>query len=686
MSTSVLSIIAILAAIGLGAMVSIPGRHRSLNSLFLAAGLLLMAIIEGADRYALSHPQTWAAAKEITLVAESLLGATWLLFASTYARRQPLKELSPFTWSILAASLLLPLAVLISPSADFYFSPDFHEEHILFLEQTAYWFYFAVLVLLVVSLYYLERALMALSSVERSLALYEILGVGIALAALLVYYSQALLHRTIDMNLVPVRSLALLTGVGMCAYSRFKRGGTGRVFLSHDVASRSVVVLVIGCYLLLLGVAGEGLRYFGLQNQRLLFTGFAVISGLLPVLFLLSEKNRRKLKVFLHKHFYRHKYDYRNEWLMFTKQLSSAEDMGKIQEAILAFYCETFARKGASLYLLDTETSSYQQKVSRYLDFPHTCFFADHPMIEYFNQTDWVFSTADNHPSVLDSIKRQLEPFKIELCVPLQYEQNLEGFILLGEAANPDEALNYEDFDLMKVLASQATSVLLSMKLSEQLSTAQEMVAIGRVSTYVIHDLKNHVSNLSLMMDNARDHIDNPEFQVDMLETLDETVGKMNGLITRLKNIKDNKELSLSQCDLAEVVKRAVKALGTSVKIAFKADQAIPVSIDAAEVEKVVHNLILNAHEAGDKDGPVKVEVGMAEMAFFEVSDQGCGMSELFMRNRLFKPFQTTKQNGFGIGMYQCRHIIALHGGNIEVSSKEGEGSSFKVHLPATSV
>ena len=115
----------------------------------------------------------------------------------------------------------------------------------------------------------------------------------------------------------------------MCAYSRFKRGGTGRVFLSHDVASRSVVVLVIGCYLLLLGVAGEGLRYFGLQNQRLMFTGFAVISGLLPVLFLLSEKNRRKLKVFLHKHFYRHKYDYRNEWLMFTKQLTSAEDMGK---------------------------------------------------------------------------------------------------------------------------------------------------------------------------------------------------------------------------------------------------------------------------------------------------------------------------------------------------------------------
>ena len=436
-----------------------------------------------------------------------------------------------------------------------------------------------------------------------------------------------------------------------------------------------------GCYLLLLGGAGEGLRYFGLQNQRLPLIGFAIISGLLLVVYLISEKNRRKLKVFLHKHFYRQKYDYRNEWLMFTQQLSSADNMVKIQDAILAFYCETFARKSAALFLLDAETATYQQVSSRSLDFPQTRFFLDHPLPAYLRETeDRVFNTADTHVPSLDSIKRQLEPFKVEFCVPLQYEQNLQGFIMLGEAAHSGEVLIYEDFDLMKVLASQATSVVLNLKLAEQLSTAQEMAAIGRVSTFIIHDLKNHVSNLSLMMENARDHIDNPEFQVDMLENLDETVGKMKGLISRLKNIKEKKKLNILPCNLSDVVSNGGKRAGFSPKMIL-ADN-VPVCIDAAEIEKVVHNLVLNACEAGAKMEAVTVEVGMKDTAFFEVTDQGCGMSEHFIQNRLFKPFQSTKSHGFGIGLFQCRHIVEAHGGKIEVFSKEGEGTSFKVHLP----
>ncbi len=677
----IVSAFSIFAALTLGVAISISRKQRSLNSLLLVAGLLLMAIVEGADRFALNNPDVWEFAKGITLVAESFVGIALLLFALTYIRSEPSRRWSPFTWLLLAAALLLPMTALLAPVADFYFSPDFAEEHVLFLSRTSYWFYLGLLILSVVVLYHLERALMALSSVERSLVLFEILGVGIILAAMLIYYSQALLHRTIDMNLIPVRSLALLAGTVLCGYSRFMRGSSRDIQVSRVVTSQSVVVLTIGCYLLLLGGAGEGLRYFGLQNQRLPLIGFAIISGLLLVVFLISEKNRRKLKVFLHKHFYRQKYDYRNEWLMFTRQLSSADNMGNIQDAILAFYCETFARKGAALYLLDAETATYQQVSNRSLDFPQTCFFTNHPLPVYFGETEgWVFNIVDTHAPSLDDIKRQLEPFKVELCVPLQYEQNLEGFIMLGEAAHSGETLIYEDFDLMKVLASQATSVVLSLKLAEQLSTAQEMAAIGRVSTFVIHDLKNHVSNLSLMMENASDHIDNPEFQVDMLGTLDETVGKMKGLIYRLKNIKEKKKLNLLPCNLSDVVSRGGKTTGSSPKMIL-ADK-VPVCIDATEIEKVVNNMVLNACEAGAKMEAVTVEVGMKDTAFFEVTDQGCGMSEHFIQNRLFKPFQSTKSHGFGIGLYQCRHIIEAHGGKIEVFSKEGEGTSFKVHLP----
>jgi putative PEP-CTERM system histidine kinase len=680
MSATLLSIAAILAAVSIGVWSVGQKQQRSLASGFLAAGLLLMAGIEGADRIALDYPDIWVSAKTATLALESLLGATWLLFALTFARKAPLRSLSPVSWILLAGTLALPLVVLTSSVSSFYFSPDFDDEQILFLGRSAYWFYFGLMFFTVVALYHLERTLRAFSAMERYRVQHEILGIGIILVAMLVYYSHALLHRTIDMNLVPIRSLALLVGTALCGYSRLRRDAIQGLALSRDVASRSVVILAVACYLILLGGAGEGLRYLGVQNQRLLFIGFAVLCGLGLVLMLLSEKNRRKLRVFLHKHFYRHKYDYRNEWLMFTTQLSAADNMSKLQNAILEFYCETFGRMGAALYLRDMETGTYQQKSGRNLDFPQSGFQGNHPLIGYFNETDWVFNAADKHPEQFDGLKRQFEPFKVQLCVPLQYEGDLEGFIMLGEAVNPGEKLNFEDYDLMKVLASQATSVLLSLKLSAQLSTAQEMAAIGRVSTFVIHDLKNHVSNLTLMVDNARNHMANPEFQQDMLETLDETIGKINTLISRLKNIKEKKELNLLTCELAEVVRRGVRSSGKRPELVK--GEAVQVSVDAAELEKVVHNLVLNAYEAGSTNGSVTISVGLGNSAYFEVSDRGCGMSEDFIRNRLFQPFQTTKEKGFGIGLYQCRQIIEAHGGRIEVTSKVGEGTSFRVHLP----
>ncbi len=682
MMTTLLSIAAIFLGLVLGAFVLLQKRQRSLSSSFLALSLLLMAIIETADRLALENPQLWLSAKSVGLTAESFLGAAWLLYALTFARRQPLRNLSRTSMLVLAGSLVLPVLALQAPVESFFFSPDFDEERILFLGRNAYYFYLWLLFFTIVALYQLERTLMAFTRLERSRILHEIVGIGIVLVAMLIYYSPAFLHRTIDMNLTPIRTLALLTGVGLCGYSRFRRESAKTLLVSRDVASRSFVVLAVGCYILLLGGAGEGLRYFGLQEeQRLFFTGFAVLTGLALALMLLSEKNRRKLNVFLHKHFYHQKYDYRNQWLMFTNKLSSADNMAKLQDAILDFYCETFGRKGAALYLLDTETGVYRQKCSRELEFPQASFARGHSLIEYFDGKNWIFNLDDSHPPAFDQVKHQFESFKLKLCVPLQHEQALEGFILLSEPLNPDEALNYEDYDLMKMLSRQATSVLLSLKLSAQLSAARELAALGKVSTFVVHDLKNHISNLSLMVDNAREHIDNPEFQTDMLETLDETICKIKNLIARLKNIKEKKVLNLATCDLTEIVRRGAKAGGAqpgSVR-----GEPVLASIDAEEIEKVVHNLVLNAHEAGASNGSLTVDVGIDETIFFEVTDEGCGMSQEFIRDRLFKPFQTTKPKGFGIGLFQCRQIIEAHGGEIEVASKVGEGTSFRVRLPA---
>lgn len=685
MLSSLLTIAAILAALSLGLFVVIRPAQRSLNSAFLAGTLLLMAIVVGADRLAIARPEAWQAAKNTALFAESLLGTFLLGYALSFARRQPLRHRSIFSIVLLAASLLLPLVVLLTPVESFFFSPDFADEHILFLGRYAYYFYLALLFFLMVALVQLERILMSFPGVERPRIRLEIVGIGIVLVALLVYYSPAFLYRTIDMNLLTIRSLALLLGLGLCAASRLKQGAARPLLLSREFASRSFVTLVIVGYFLLLAGIGQGLRYFSGQNQRLWFIGLAVGGGLILALILVSEKNRRQLNVFLHKHFYRQKYDYRNQWRMFTDKLSAADNLETLQESIVDFFRETFGRQGAALYLRDAETGRYRQKSSRHLDFPVASFEQNHVLMRYFDDRDWVFNAADDHPAEFDTILRQFESFAVQLCVPLRYEQNLEGFLLLAVPVNPKEILTYEDYDLMKMLARQATSVLLGLKLSAQLSSAQEMAALGKVSTFVIHDLKNHVSNLSLMVDNAREHMANPEFQADMRETLEETVGKIKNLIARLQNIREKKVLNRGPCDLTEVVRRGAKASGMASDMVVGA--SVPADIDAEEIEKVVHNLVLNAREAGTQEthGSLTVRVGQDDMAFFEVADQGCGMSEEFIRNRLFQPFQTTKAKGFGIGLYQCRQIVEAHGGQIEVSSKTGQGSTFKVRLPCGS-
>jgi hypothetical protein len=232
----------------------------------------------------------------------------------------------------------------------------------------------------------------------------------------------------------------------------------------------------------------------------------------------------------------------------------------------------------------------------------------------------------------------------------------------------------------MKVMARQATSALLNLKFAEQLSTAREMAAIGKVSAFVMHDLKNSVSNLALVVENARSYMDNPEFQKDMLETLDNSVQRMKGLIERLKNFEKKTRLELASCELSALVAATVAEVpkeGITV-----AGGPISCMADRSEVAKVVQNLLLNALDATAGNGPVHLEVGGDDMAFIRCRDQGCGMSAEFIRDRLFKPFATTKKKGFGIGLFQCRQIVEAHGGRIEVKSAVGEGTEFTVWLP----
>ncbi|MEZ4484824.1 MAG: PEP-CTERM system histidine kinase PrsK [Syntrophotaleaceae bacterium] len=582
---------------------------------------------------------------------------------------------------VLSITGFFPLLALFIDLQAIYYSPDFGAESLLFLNRYGFLFYVVLLTLLVLALTQLEKSLRLLPREERWRAKYEMLGACLLLAALIFYYSQGLLYRSLNMALMPVRTLMLAVGVGLIGYSRLARGEARNIIVSRQMVFRSVAMLAVGCYLLFLGIFGEGLRYFG-ESFRQSLLAILLFSGALVVLaFFLSDRLKRKFGVFLHKNFYRQKYDYRSEWQQFTRSLSGAGSSEGLKLSILRSMCKTFALQGGLLFLKEEAggrfvcRAEYEMQASELAlseDDPLVCLMAERP--------DWVINLAEKSPSIQDDYRRELQNQGVFLILPLVFGESPEGLILLGAQLNSGERLTYEDFDLMRMLARQATSTLLSMKLSAQLSSAQEMAAMGRVSTFVIHDLKNLASNLAMVTENAVDYLDDPDFQRDMLVTLNGTVDSMKGLITRLKNVARPTALKLAATDLYQLAEQGVRLSG-SHQVAVTGE-SVYARVDAGEMQKVLQNLLLNAREASGSEGPITLVVGQSEEAYLKVSDRGCGMSEEFIRERLFQPFQTTKEKGFGIGLYQCKNIVEAHGGRIEVQSRMGEGTTFTVVLP----
>jgi putative PEP-CTERM system histidine kinase len=298
------------------------------------------------------------------------------------------------------------------------------------------------------------------------------------------------------------------------------------------------------------------------------------------------------------------------------------------------------------------------------------------------------FSTADNAPWVLDLQALSCEDpvlncwqgCGVRFLIPVSYGGEIEGVVALGGLLQDDE-FTYEDYDLMKVLAQQAGANLLALRLTGELSTQREMAAIAQVTTFVLHDIKNHVSGLSLLLDNAREHIANPDFQQDLLRTLGASIQKMNHLMGKLRNLRGQAPLKLVPCDLADIARGAID----DSRIAGIIHEFAPAPIDAdsAEIHKVVLNLLLNARDAIETQGAITVCTGRGgNKAFLRVDDTGCGMTEEFLRQRLFRPLETTKDQGLGIGMFQCRNIVQAHGGSLEVDSQLGKGTRITVWLP----
>jgi putative PEP-CTERM system histidine kinase len=261
----------------------------------------------------------------------------------------------------------------------------------------------------------------------------------------------------------------------------------------------------------------------------------------------------------------------------------------------------------------------------------------------------------------------------------------LTGIITLNDDRVGQAPLSIEDQDLLRAYSTQLAVGLLQIRLSEKQQEAREIESFQYVSTFLIHDLKNLSSSLSLTVQNLPVHFDNPEFRADALKVISQSVSRIGEMCGRLSILRQRIEPKMQRSDLNELAEKVSEEFSSSLNGTLQKSlrPLPPVTMDPEQVRNVLTNLLLNAGQAIKSGGNIRISTERrADYGVISVSDDGCGMSQEFIEKSLFRPFRTTKSKGMGIGLFQCKMIIDAHKGRIEVESHEGEGSTFRVFLP----
>jgi len=306
-------------------------------------------------------------------------------------------------------------------------------------------------------------------------------------------------------------------------------------------------------------------------------------------------------------------------------------------------------------------------------------------------------SSLKNRPFILkESLKKEnskvyeenrefFEKARASLCVPMIVGDNFIGIIAIGPEFS-GKGFIQDDFDLLTSIAAQASNALLNVRLSDKLIQIKEQETFHRLSSFIVHDLKNLVYTLSLSLQNARKYFDEPEFKKDLLDTISNSVSKMKVLMAKLSSAPRGLKINLQQIDLNNLINEVVdstKLNSKDINIKKYFGDIPVIKADKEQLKKVITNLMLNALEANGNRGEIKINTYSRNgWVVFSISDNGPGMDKEFKEKYLFKPFHSTKSKGLGIGLFQCKTIIDAHKGRIEVESEKWKGCTFTVKLP----
>ncbi len=679
MSIELLSHLGAAAAYGLLTLLLAVSWHRRRITLLLtlAAGFTALWALTVAGTRPLSLPLVLAQLAELGRDLFWCLVLVRILRQRATASELPTRRCDRWQGELLAlaaADLLLLLA-----SA---FAADALPAWMLVEAPLVGWLIFSLAGLLLIEQLYRNA-----DPHERWALKHLCLGLGSLFAFDFYLYSEALLFKQIDLELWQARGFVDALAVPLIAVSAARNESWTRgIHVSRQVVFHSLTLLLAGAYLLVMASAGYFIRRYGGSWGGVLQAAFFMAAALLLLILLFSDTLRARIRVLLSKHFFSHKYDYRQEWARFTRTLAQGEE--PVPERAVRAVAALVDSRGGLVWMKRGERFELAGQWGMDAPDPLPVIEAEDPLVRFLEESGWVVDLTEY--SATPSLYQELRlPAWIEgiphawLVVPLALGEALKGFLIIRHSLARSK-INWEDRDLLKMAARQAAAHLAQHEADQALVQARQFEAFNRLSAYIVHDLKNILAQQSLIVSNAEKHKHNPAFVDDVIDTVRNSVERMTRLMEQMRSgMRGSRPAVLDLGRLLQEVAQRRAAHRPPPRLET-AGEPLCAEADREQLATVFGHLVQNAQEATPDDGRVTLRLFReGERAIIEVEDTGVGMDAAFIKERLFKPFDSTKGlTGMGIGVFESREYLRAIGGELQVRSMPGKGTLFRVLLP----
>ena len=509
-----------------------------------------------------------------------------------------------------------------------------------------------------------------------------------------VTYANALMIEQMDMTYIFARGYiyAALIPLLVLSIRRVKYWGV-EIYVSREVVLHSSLLLVAGGYLFIMAMVGYAIKYVGGSWDGPVQIVLIFLSLALLVTVFLSNSFRTKIKVFITKHFFANQFDYRIEWLKLTRALEDKEGPGgNVYLSALRGWLQALDYQSG--FLLKYNDGHLQQLAeldcASFTDDDTALMLA---FSRYFEQKNWIIDIGElrTKPFVYEGLKVNhalLNQASFELVVPIYKGDKYWGLVALGGSDNTSKRLNWELRDYLSAVSAQISNFLFHHEAAKEVAENAQFAAFTRMSSFVLHDLKNVLAQISLILCNAEQHKDNPEFIDDTFETLGHTKARMEKMLRQLSDKHAAPQDNQSLCTVSDCVQGVVdgRCSGYSPKPRVHIISETEVVLDQDKFSNVLYHLISNAQQAAADKGTVDITLEKSENGQYMliiIADTGLGMSQTFIQDRLFKPFDTTKGNaGMGIGAYDAKTFMEKIGGHLQVKSEPKVGSTFTLWVP----